>query len=184
MYYVYYPLIGNSKKLWWWCCAIFLTFFISGFWHGAAWTYVICFSIHGAYLVVCTLKEKKQRKFEKKFHLKKKEWWLWINRIATFVLVATASIFFRANSTSDAFYGVSQILTNMGQINLLDKFHLFYGIIAVLILFVAEYIVEYNKVKVTAANMVKVYSLSSIILLSVIISLGVFDGGQFIYFQF
>lgn len=184
MDYVYYPLIGNSKNLWWWCCAIFLTFFISGFWHGAAWTYVICFSIHGAYLVVCTLKEKKQRKFEKKFHLKKKEWWLWINRIATFVLVATASIFFRANSTSDAFYGVSQILTNMGQINLLDKFHLFYGIIAVLILFVAEYIVEYNKVKVTAANMVKVYSLSSIILLSVIISLGVFDGGQFIYFQF
>ena len=122
MDYVYYPLIGNSKKLWWWCCAIFITFFISGFWHGAAWTYVICFSIHGMYLVVCTLKEKKQRKFEKKYHLKKKEWWLWLNRAATFVFVATASIFFRANSTSDAFHGVSQILSNMGQLNLLDKF--------------------------------------------------------------
>lgn len=184
MDYIYYPLIGDSKKLWWWCGAIFLTFFISGFWHGAAWTYVICFSIHGFYLVICSLKEKRQRKFEKKYHLKKKEWWLWLNRIITFFLVATASIFFRANTTTDAFYGVSQIVTNMGELNLMDKFHLFYGMIAVLILFVGEYIVEYKKVQITKENMTKVYSLSSIILLSIILSMGVFDGGQFIYFQF
>lgn len=184
MDYIYYPLVGNSMKLWWWCCAIFLTFFISGFWHGAAWTYVICFSIHGFYLVICSLKEKRQRKFEKKYHLKKKEWWLWLNRIITFFLVATASIFFRANTTTDAFYGVSQITSNMGELNLMDKFHLFYGIIAVLILFIGEYIVEYKKVQITKENMTKVYTLSSIILLSIILSIGVFDGGQFIYFQF
>ncbi len=184
MDYIYYPLVGSSTKLWWWCCAIFLTFFISGFWHGAAWTYVICFSIHGIYLVVCSLKEKRQRKFEKKYNLKKKEWWIWLNRFATFVLVAFSLIFFRANSTSDAFYGVSQIFTNQGDVNLLDKFHLFYGIIAVLILFVGEYIVEYQKVKVTEKNMVKVYALSSCMILALILALGVFDGGQFIYFQF
>lgn len=184
MDYVYYPMIGNSMKLWWWCCAIFLTFFISGFWHGASWTYVICFSIHGFYLVICSLKEKRQRKFEKKYHLKKKEWWLWLNRIVTFFLVATASIFFRANTTHDAFYGVSQILTNLQNINLLDKFHLAYGILAVLILFVGEYLVEYQKVKVTDKNMVRVYAASSCVILALILSLGVFDGGQFIYFQF
>ena len=153
-------------------------------WHGAAWTYVICFSIHGIYLVVCSLKEKRQRKFEKKYNLKKKEWWIWLNRFATFVLVAFSLIFFRANSTSDAFYGVSQMFTNQGDVNLLDKFHLFYGIIAVLILFVGEYIVEYQKVKVTEKNMVKVYALSSCVILALILALGVFDGGQFIYFQF
>lgn len=184
MDYIYYPLVGSSTKLWWWCCAIFLTFFISGFWHGAAWTYVICFSIHGIYLVVCSLKEKRQRKFEKKYNLKKKEWWIWLNRFATFVLVAFSLIFFRANSTSDAFYGVSQIFTNQGNVNLLDKFHLFYGIIAVLMLFVGEYIVEYKKVEITDNNMIKIYSLSSIILLTIILSMGIFDGGQFIYFQF
>lgn len=184
MDYIYYPLVGSSTKLWWWCCAIFLTFFISGFWHGAAWTYVICFSIHGIYLVVCSLKEKRQRKFEKKYNLKKKEWWIWLNRFATFVLVAFSLIFFRANSTSDAFYGVSQMFSNQGDVNLLDKFHLFYGIIAVLILFVGEYIVEYQKVKVTEKNMIKVYALSSCVILALILALGVFDGGQFIYFQF
>jgi len=184
MDYIYYPLVGSSTKLWWWCCAIFLTFFISGFWHGAAWTYVICFSIHGIYLVVCSLKEKRQRKFEKKYNLKKKEWWKWLNRSITFVLVAFSLIFFRANSTGDAFYGVSQILTNLQNINLLDKFHLAYGILAVLILFVGEYLVEYQKVKVTDKNMVRVYAASSCIILALILSLGVFDGGQFIYFQF
>lgn len=184
MDYIYYPLVGSSTKLWWWCCAIFLTFFISGFWHGAAWTYVICFSIHGIYLVVCSLKEKRQRKFEKKYNLKKKEWWIWLNRFATFVLVAFSLIFFRANSTSDAFYGVSQMFSNQGDVNLLDKFHLFYGIIAVLILFVGEYIVEYQKVKVTEKNMIKVYALSSCVILALILALSVFDGGQFIYFQF
>ncbi len=184
MDYIYYPLVGSSTKLWWWCCAIFLTFFISGFWHGAAWTYVICFSIHGFYLVVCSLKEKKQRKFEKKYNLKKREWWIWLNRSATFVLVAFSLIFFRANSTGDAFYGISQIFSNQGDVNLLDKFHLFYGIVAVFILFIGEYIVEYQKVKVTEKNMLKVYALSSCVILALILSLGVFDGGQFIYFQF
>ena len=184
MDYIYYPLVGNSMKLWWWCCAIFLTFFISGFWHGAAWTYVICFSIHGFYLVICSLKEKRQRKFEKKYQLKKKEWWLWLNRFLTFGLVAFSLIFFRANSTSDAFRAIGQIFTNFQQVNLLDKFHLFYGVVAIAILFVAEYIVEYKKVEISDKNMLKVYSVSSVLLISLILSLGVFDGGQFIYFQF
>ena len=123
-------------------------------------------------------------KFEKKYKLKKKEWWLWLNRFLTFGLVAFASIFFRANSTGDAFMALSQVFTNFQQVNLLDKFHLFYGVIAIVILFIGEYIVEYKKMEITGKNMLRVYSLSGIVLLSLILSLGVFDGGQFIYFQF
>ena len=184
MDYVYYPMVGSSMKLSWWCFCIFVTFFISGFWHGAAWTYVICFSIHGIYLVVCSLKEKRQRKFEKRYNLKKKEWLLWLNRCVTFVLVAFSLIFFRANSTHDAFYGIEQIIMNIEGINLLDKFHLAYGVLAVLILFIGEYLVEYKKVSITDENYIKVYALCSCLILSLILSLGVFDGGQFIYFQF
>ena len=107
-------MIGRSTKLWWWCCAIFITFFISGFWHGAAWTYVVCFSIHGIYLVTCILKEKRQRKFEKKHGLKKKEWWLWINRIVTFLLVVITLVFFRANTLQDAITVFIGIFANPG----------------------------------------------------------------------
>ena len=76
------------------------------------------------------------------------------------------------------------MFTNFQQVNLLDKFHLFYGVVAIVLLFIGEYIVEYKKMEVTEKNMLRVYSLSGIVLLSLILSLGVFDGGQFIYFQF
>ena len=41
-----------------------------------------------------------------------------------------------------------------------------------------------TKVKVTEANELRVHTLCSIGLLAAILLMGVFDGGQFIYFQF
>lgn len=185
MDYVYYPMVGSSTKLWWWCVSIFLTFFISGFWHGAAWTYVMSFSIFGFYLVICTLKDKPKRKFEKKHGLKKKEWWLWLNRIVTFFLVMYALVYFRANSISDAFWATKQMATNIqGKLFLNDIDHIIYAILSIVILFVAEFIIEYKKISVTEKNSLRIYSLCSIGLLILILSLGIFNGGQFIYFQF
>lgn len=185
MDYVYYPMVGSSTKLWWWCVSIFITFFISGFWHGAAWTYVLSFSIFGFYLVICTLKDKHQRKFEKKHNLKKKEWWLWLNRIITFFLVMYALVYFRANCISDAFVATKQIFTNLGSNPYTEG--LLYRAITIfvlLVLFVTEYIIEYKKIKVDSSNEFRVSTLCSIGLIFLILALGVFDGGQFIYFQF
>ena len=184
MDYIYYPMVGSSTKLWWWCSAIFITFFISGFWHGAAWTYVFSFSIFGVYLVVCMLKDKRQRKFEKKHGLKKKEWWLWLNRTMTFFLVMFALVFFRANSLNDAFVAIKDIFMDIQKPFIKDPSHLLYIFIALFILFVSEYIVEYKKVIVSEKKSMLIYSLCSIGLLSIILCIGVFDGGQFIYFQF
>lgn len=185
MDYVYYPMVGSSMKLSWWCFCIFITFFISGFWHGAAWTYVLCFSIFGIYLVVCSLKEKRQRRFEKKYHLKKKEWWLWLNRVITFFLVSFALIFFRANTIKDAFTAVEKIFTNSFSFpDLLDKKHFVYIGIALFFLFITEYVVEYKKVNITDNNSLRIYSISSVLLIFALLSYGIFDGGQFIYFQF
>ena len=185
MDYVYYPMVGSSTKLWWWCLAIFITFFISGFWHGAAWTYVWSFSIFGFYLVICTLKDKRQRKFEKKYGLKKKEWWLWLNRVITFFLVMVALVFFRANNIEDAFTAIWQMSANCFQMPFLKGIsHLGYASIGLVVLFVAEYVIEYKKVNVTNYNCIRIYSLCSIGLLALILGIGVFNGGQFIYFQF
>ena len=185
MDYVYYPMVGSSTKLWWWCFAIFITFFISGFWHGAAWTYVWSFSIFGLYLVVCTLKDKHQRKFEKKHNLKKKEWWLWLNRVLTFFLVMFALVFFRANNIEDAFTAVAKMFTNLFSEPFTKGIsHLGYAAIGLLVLFVSEYIIEYKKVNINETNYIRIYSLCSIGLLALILSIGVFNGGQFLYFQF
>lgn len=184
MDYVYYPMVGSSTKLWWWCLAIFITFFISGFWHGAAWTYVWSFSIFGIYLVVCTLKDKRQRKFEKKYGLKKKEWWLWANRIITFILVMYALIYFRANTISDAIFASQQIFSNITAPFISGATHLVYSFIALFVVFVAEYCVEYKKITITENNSLIVFSLCDIALIILILGFGVFNGGQFIYFQF
>ena len=184
MDYVYYPMVGSSTNIFWWCFSIFLTFFLSGFWHGANWTYVLCFSIFGIYLVVCVLKEKQQRKIEKKYNLKKKEWYIWTNRLLTFVLVAFALIFFRANTISDGFTIIRDIFSGLtglrSAICSLSIEFLF-----LLVLFVSEYIVEYKK----ANRFIEKYYLATYIWISIcmitsIIVYGNFGGSQFIYFQF
>ncbi len=184
MDYIYYPIVGSSTRLWWWCFAIFITFFISGFWHGAAWTYVWSFSIFGLYLVICTLKDKRQRKFEKKYGLKKKEWWLWLNRFVTFILVMYALVYFRANTLHDAFVATQQMLMNLSKPLYSGATHLGYSMFAILILFISEFFIEYKRISVTDKNSLKIYSLCSVALLSLILGIGVFNGGQFIYFQF
>lgn len=182
MDYVYYPLVGSSTSQKWWCFCIFFTFFLSGFWHGANWTYVISFSIFGIYLVVCILKEKRQKKFEKKYQLKKKEWWLWLNRIVTFFLVMLALVFFRANTVTDGFTIIQRIFTD------LDGLVLFFNdkrvLLFLLLLFVVEYAIEYKKTSLAERHFLSFYTVSSIALAYVILLFGNFGRNEFIYFQF
>jgi len=49
--YVYIPLGGNRVPGFRYAFNILITFLISGFWHGASWTYVIWGGLHGTYLV-------------------------------------------------------------------------------------------------------------------------------------
>ena len=184
MDYIYYPMIGRSTKLWWWCCAIFITFFISGFWHGAAWTYVVCFSIHGIYLVTCILKEKRQRKFEKKHGLKKKEWWLWINRIVTFILVVITLVFFRANTLQDAMNVLKGIFANPGFPY--EDYANFIAIgLALIILMIKEFSEEYKwQISISNSSSWLVRHVYIIAMIAYIILFGVLSGDQFIYFQF
>jgi heme/copper-type cytochrome/quinol oxidase subunit 2 len=92
-------------------------------------------------------------------------------------------VFFRANTASDAF----QILLNFTRPG--DFFfntNVVYGCFGLLIMFAAEYLREKRHIKLLpfySTNQI-VRNLSYIITIVLIIALGVFDGGQFIYFQF
>ncbi|RMF23786.1 MAG: MBOAT family protein, partial [Cyanobacteria bacterium J083] len=48
--YVFLPLMGSKKH--WAALFLFLTFTLSGFWHGAAWNFIIWGAYHGALLLV------------------------------------------------------------------------------------------------------------------------------------
>lgn len=181
MDYIYYPMVGSSTNLFWWCFCIFVTFVLSGFWHGAAWTYVISFALFGIYLVACLLKDKSQRKFEKKFNLKKKQWWIWANRIASFFLVMLALVFFRANSVSDGWLIIQKMFTGTHELRamLVPRFSSL-----IFLVFIVEYLWEYKLVRITPGNHLRLHTIWSFFLILIIITIGYFEGGQFIYFQF
>ncbi|MBQ9212778.1 MAG: MBOAT family protein [Bacteroidales bacterium] len=184
MDYVYYPMIGSSINIYWWCFCIFITFVISGFWHGANLTYVLSFAIFGLYLVVCILKDKPQKRFEKKHNLKKAEWWIWLNRIITFALVVFALIFFRANNIADAFKVVSKIFVDM-RYPFMREADMFAAFVAVSILLVKEFIDEYNiNFSISESRFWLIRHAYIIFMVICIILFGVLGAEQFIYFQF
>jgi D-alanyl-lipoteichoic acid acyltransferase DltB (MBOAT superfamily) len=108
--YVYIPLGGNRVPKPRWAINLFITFLISGLWHGANWTYVIWGALHGVYLVLSILGEPFWKgvsaltRLDRLPRLK-----IVLSTLTTFVLVTFAWIFFRAASLSDALYIVSHL---------------------------------------------------------------------------
>lgn len=92
-----------------------LTFVVSGFWHGANWTFIVWGALHGTYVVVSLLAQKPWNKFAKNSGLTKRPKTYRALKIGvTFFLVCFAYIFFRANSMADAGYILSHMHTGWG----------------------------------------------------------------------
>lgn len=103
--YLYIPLGGNRVTQPRWAFNIFLTFLISGLWHGANWTYIIWGALHGFYFILFALTEpfwQKLSSVTKVDQLPRLK--AGLAMLATFSLVTFAWIFFRAESLGDAQY--------------------------------------------------------------------------------
>lgn len=99
--YLYIPLGGNKKGKFRTYFNLFITFFISGLWHGAAWNFVFW----GAYHAVVQIIERILN--IKKYITTKYHRFAWL--IATQILVFTGWIFFRSQSLSEALYIMGKI---------------------------------------------------------------------------
>lgn len=185
MDYIYYPFTEYKNTIVWWCFCIFITFLISGFWHGAAWTFVIWGALQGILLVVEMLTNKRKKKFEKRHKLKNRAWYLWSQRIITFVIITLTLVFFRANSLTDAFQAFNLMFTPSDLV--FDKF-IGGSITAVLALVILLLKDGFDEYKITRFHTNKHKELrDDIWMISIILCiawLGVVDGGEFIYFQF
>jgi D-alanyl-lipoteichoic acid acyltransferase DltB (MBOAT superfamily) len=103
--YLYIPLGGNKVAVPRWYFNLLIVFIISGFWHGANWTFIIWGALHGFYLVFAIATKKLRHAINTAIHLpanSKVNHLLQV--VSTFCLVTFAWIFFRANSLSDAVY--------------------------------------------------------------------------------
>jgi len=103
--YVYISLGGNRVVKWRWYYNLFITFLVSGLWHGANWTFVIWGAIHGFYLVFAIWTSKFRNNVNKAIGITKTPaLFSLVQVIITFILVYTSWIFFRANDVGEAIY--------------------------------------------------------------------------------
>ena len=95
------------------CVALFITFLLSGLWHGAAWTFVLWGAMHGFYQVVERLTDKKRAALRKKLRINEESRLFAFAQMAwVFILGVFALIFFRANSVADLGILLKNLFTN------------------------------------------------------------------------
>ncbi len=112
--YVYIPLGGNRVGKVRKHFNVFITFLLSGLWHGANWTFVLWGAIHGFLRVIedgvaSIFRKRNYELMSKKPKLKRI-----LDTIIIFAIVSFAWIFFRANSIGDAFYIVGHLFEGIG----------------------------------------------------------------------
>ncbi len=140
--YLYIPLGGNRVKRNRWFLNLFITFLISGLWHGANWTFLAWGIIHALYQIIGIITKPFRVKFIETIRLDKLTYlYKFIQIGITFSLVTFAWIFFRANSISDAIYVIKNMFygdfsnlydqaSNLG----LDSFQLNISIISIILM--------------------------------------------------
>ena len=95
--------------------SLFITFVVSGLWHGADWTFVVWGALHGGFIVISLLLQKRWNTFARKVKLNERPIFYRGLKIAvTFSLVCFAYIFFRANNMDDAIQLVARLGTGWG----------------------------------------------------------------------
>jgi len=186
--YLYLPLGGKRVIKWRWYYNLFITFIISGIWHGANWTFLIWGAIHGSVYLAETIF---RSKIKKNVNITNKIDNSLIIKLAriffTFIIVCFSWIFFRANNINEAFV----LIDNMLQIKSIlphfsfDRKLLLIFFILISLLFIIdkiEYKTDLNKYLQTK-NIIFRWTVYYIIIFS-IIGFGNWELNEFIYFQF
>ncbi|HEX2921526.1 MAG TPA: MBOAT family O-acyltransferase [Bacteroidales bacterium] len=185
--YLYISLGGNRVSVPRWYLNLMLVFLISGLWHGANWTYVIWGGLNGLYLVAAVVFQPLKKHIDRLTHPDR---FPVIDKVFqilfTFTLTCFAWIFFRANNVDQALMIAGKMLKPQGPLFIDELSVMLFSVIGILFLIAAEYRREYITDQASffySRNWV-VRNLSYAFLIIIILLAGVFDGGQFIYFQF
>ncbi|RZJ47637.1 MAG: MBOAT family protein, partial [Flavobacterium sp.] len=182
--YVYIPLGGSSGGLLMKIRNTFIIFLLSGFWHGANWTFMVWGFLNALYFLPLLVANKNRQNIEvvakNRFLPNVKE----IFQIATtFMITCIAWIFFRADSVTQAFLYLGKIL-NFNLYSRPDQFPA-----KILALIVVMLIIEWVnrdqfhglEIRRFAPWMRRIMYVSVIF---IILRYANFSNNEFIYFQF
>lgn len=184
--YVYISLGGNRLSVPRWYLNLFVVFLLSGLWHGANWTFIVWGAINGFYLVFAIATKSLRAKISNTIGLARfPKMNNSIQILITFTLISFSWIFFRSDSITEAINIIKKIATMEGEL-FINKSAFAYSFFAISILLIIEYFQE-NQHKLSLPFKPMFWlkeQFAYSIMLILILLLGVFDGGQFIYFQF
>ena len=111
--YLYIPLGGSRGGTWMKVRNTFIIFIVSGFWHGANWTFIVWGALNAIYFLPLLLTNNNRNYLEiiaqGKYLPSAKEFFL---LLITFSLTVFAWIFFRAENIGHAFSYISEILSS------------------------------------------------------------------------
>ena len=177
--YVYIPMGGSRGSL---AKTIFNTLFVftlSGFWHGANWTFIVWGLLNGLFIIPNVLfKRNKNSNITSNTRF-----FGIVSMIITFSLITFTWIFFRSSSVSEAFHYIAGIFSKS-----LFKYPVQHGmsltIPLILLLFSIEWLRK-NEINAFLPQSFPIVFRWSIYLVMIIICLAFFKQNQsFIYFQF
>ena len=110
--YLYIPLGGSRGGLWMKIRNVFVIFIVSGFWHGANWTFIIWGALNAIYFLPLLLTKNNRNHIEIVAKGKNFPTFKELSQILlTFALTVFAWIFFRAENIGHAIKYISEILS-------------------------------------------------------------------------
>ena len=197
--YIYIPLGGNRKGTFRKYVNLLLTFTVSGVWHGAGLTFLVWGFLHGMYQILEDVCKPWLTKLMNKMKVNMQTYsFRLFLQIKTFVLVAVAWVFFRADSVRQALFMLKSVVTGWNQYVLFDESIYLLGlngkefrmlIVSICILWLVGFLQERMKLRETFRKQNLVFQWSVLLLgIFAVLIFGVYgpgyDATQFIYGNF
>lgn len=182
--YLYIPLGGSRTTKMLQIRNVFIIFIVSGFWHGANWTFIAWGFLNALYfLPLLLLKKNRINRDDIIMNSFKNGIDTTFKIFITFSITSLAWVFFRANDIQHAFGYLKRMLSELSfNIQFLSIERYTIELIAILGLFIA---IEWFHKKYEHPFIGKYYMAKITFVLFLIITLGVFSSHEdFIYFQF
>jgi len=185
--YLYYPLGGSKGSTLKKVRNTFIIFLVSGFWHGANWTFIAWGALNAIYFLPLLLLKKNRTNLgivaQGKIFPSVREF---LSILLTFLLTLFAWIFFRANNMEHAFSIIGEIFSS-SFFNAIELPKVSYVVIGLIIVFLfIEWLGRANqyaiaRLEVRWPRFVR-YAMYYSIILAIFLFAG--KGQDFIYFQF
>jgi len=181
--YLYFPLGGSRKGPAIQIRNLIIVFAVSGLWHGAGWTFIIWGLLNGVVLALEQIFNPMLKFVNRGLGFTKN----FVRTVFTVSLFVLMGIFFRSQNLDQAAYIFKSIIhLKPGRLFLGEPPITFaYYIIALMVLFGSEYLEEYHpKIKLIRNTNISIRYSGYLLIIVLLIVTGVFNGADFIYFQF